>query len=133
MIAPVPATGLVDHAEFLRRLKARFPQVFDEIDDSDRGLLHLEMATLARATSAAISARESAHATDHFAFVDDLLAQADPSVENAIYVSYLENVFLGESRPEYLDARARLPNRLANALRELEQHFEELSRAAKGT
>jgi hypothetical protein len=58
MKAALPWTGVVDHVEFLRRLQERFPEVAAEIDDIERGLLHLEMAVFARATSVAVEARD---------------------------------------------------------------------------
>ena len=64
---------------------------------------------------------------DHPAF-DRIVRERLPDVENAIYVSWLENVFLGDERPEFLASIARLPARLAEGLRELEKHFESLGR-----
>ena len=43
--------------------------------------------------------------------------------ENAIYVSYLENVFLGRDDERYRSARAALSDRLKAALTDLEQHW----------
>jgi hypothetical protein len=130
MTAVVPATNVVDRPEFVRRLGERFPNVAAQIDDVDRGLLHLEMAVFARATAAAIEAGSAILVADFLAFADEILGSADSAVENAIYVSYLENIFLGETREVYLHARRKLPPRLARGLIELEEHFERLAEAA---
>jgi hypothetical protein len=63
--------------------------------------------------------------------MERVLLSAASDVENAVHVSYLENVFLGEERPAFLAAREQLPPRLARGLMELEQHFERLATRAK--
>ena len=50
----IRASGLKDRDEFERLLAERFPAIAAEIDDVERGLLHLEMAVLARATCRAV-------------------------------------------------------------------------------
>src|SRR5687767_13531855 len=130
MTVVVPSTNVVDRTEFVRRLGERFPNIAAQIDDIDRGLLHPEMAVFARATVAAIEAGNASLVADFLTFADEILGSADTAVENAIYVSYLENVFLGETRQIYLNARRKLSPRLARGLVELEEHFERLAEAA---
>ena len=55
----------------------------------------LEMAVFARATVAAIDSGDLNEVAKQFAFIDKLFHNATPELGNAIYVSYLENVFLG--------------------------------------
>jgi hypothetical protein len=55
--------------------------------------------------------------------METVLSSAAADVENAVYVSYLENVFLWDERPAFSDARKKLPPRLARGLFELEEHF----------
>jgi hypothetical protein len=121
--------GLINREEFLRRLTDRFPGVAAGIDDIDQGLLHLEMSAFARVTADAIDGRDRAQAMKFLEFAEEILAAADAAVENAIHVSYLENIFLGDE-PLRVEARAWLPPRLAKGLVELEQHFERLSQAS---
>ena len=90
------------------------------------------MAAVARATSRQ-SRRVPSTITRHFALMERVLSSAASDVENAVHVSYLENIFLGEDRPAFLAARQNLPPRLARGLIELEQHFENLARHAKDT
>jgi hypothetical protein len=94
-----------------------------EVDDDDRSLLHIEMAGFARLTCRAIDNGDERSMCAHFDFIEAVLSKAAPDVENAIYVSYLENIFLGEQPPAILRARAALPARLSVALSELERHF----------
>lgn len=99
-----------------------------EISDIELGLLHLEMAALARATRRAIEIDASREVQAHLAFVDEIFSSAEPKLENAVYVSYLEDVFLGQTGDRYVSARARLSPRLRQALAELEAHWAEVGK-----
>jgi hypothetical protein len=128
-----PSATVIDHAAFDRLVMSELPEVAAELDSDDRALLHMEMAAVARATSRAIQAGDLPATAQHFTLMEEVLARADGAVENAVYVSYLENVFLGDERPAFLAARGRLPPRLAKGLVELEEHWEKLARHAKDT
>ena len=118
-----PSSNVIDHAAFDRLVMTEFPEAAAELDAEDRALLHFEMAAVARATSRAIEAGDVAEVARHFALMETVLSTAAPEVENAVYVSYLENVLLREERPVFVDARKSLPPRLARGLVELEEHF----------
>jgi len=117
---------LSDQAVFESRLAKEFAAIDQAITDDERGLLHLEMAVVARATSSAIDTHSDEEVDALISWIDDLFSDASPDLENAIYVSYLENVFLGRSTEPYLAARARLSPRLKEALVELELHWREI-------
>jgi hypothetical protein len=116
----VPASAMVDHQEFLRRLSVCLPELASTLDEDERQLLHLGMAALARASGAAIDQAQWSRVVEQFVFVDALLDTATPEVENAIYVSYLENIFGGANSDAVLEARRKLPFRLRRALATLE-------------
>jgi hypothetical protein len=116
-----------DQRDFERLLAERFPAIAADIDDVERGLLHLEMGLLARATCRAIDSANLQEVQAHLDFVDELFSDAASDLENAVYVSYLENVFLGSEDSRYLSARGMLSKRLQNALIELEDHWKKLS------
>jgi len=117
--------------DFERLLAERFPSVAAQIDESERDLLHLEMAVLARVTCRAIDFAEFEEVQLHLGFVDELLSNAAPDLENAIYVSYLENVFLGLEDRRYLTARGMLSGRMQTALAELEDHWGKVAKWTK--
>jgi hypothetical protein len=85
------------------------------------------MAVLARETGKAIELGDSHQIQAHLSFVDELFSDAASDLENAIYVSYLENVFLSSEDPHYVSARTTLSKRLQIALTELEDHWEKLA------
>jgi hypothetical protein len=119
--------GLKDRSDFERMLTERFPAIAAEIDDFERGSLHLEMAVLARATCDAIDAGDLGQVQAHIRLVDELFSEAGPGLENAVYVSYLEHVFLDSDDPRYLSARKMLSPRLQNALIELEEYWKAIA------
>ena len=84
------------------------------------------MGTLAHATQMAISAEDVQTVRRHFAFVDELFSSAAPDVENAIYVSYLENLAFDGRQARRIGARGLLPPRLRKALADLEEYLDKL-------
>ena len=127
----VVKTGLIDHAAFERLLISVLPDEAAEIDDERS--LHMEMSALARATCRAIEKGDEHSIRRHFEFIDSVLSNATSDVENAVHVSYLENVFLGEERAAFLRARSTLPDRLSAALSDLEAHWRLLGTISKGS
>jgi hypothetical protein len=116
----------IDRDRFIALLTERFPDIASSIDDCSRGLLHLEMATLARATQAAIDAQDRDTVRRHFQFIDEVFRQAAPDVENAVNVSYLENLRFEGRKAAPTKARELLTPRLRQALAELEEYLARL-------
>jgi hypothetical protein len=112
---------------FEELLANRFPVISAQIDQVERGLLHLEMATFARATCAAIDSGNLQEVRAHLTFIDELFHNASPDLENAIYVSYLENVFLGRDEERYRAARSSLSGLLQSALADLEDNWKRIA------
>lgn len=113
---------------FAAQLAIHFPEVAARVDEDDFGVLHLEVGVLRLATREAIVRRDWITAARHFAFVDSVLEGADTELHDAVGVSYLGNLFYGETTLNYAKARTLLPERLAVALEIMERHYEELAR-----
>lgn len=113
---------------FADRLAARFPEVAASIEHADFGVLNLEVDALKLATQAAIRKGDWPTVSAHLAFVDELLQTPDTELHEAIGVSYLTNLFYGETSIDFAKARTLLPKRLAAALDIMERHYEELRR-----
>jgi hypothetical protein len=118
--------GNIDQQRFVAVLTERFPEVAAAIPDSCRGLLHMEMATVARATQAAIDAQDRETVRRHFLFVDEVLRDAAPEVANAVHVSYLENLRFEGRKAGPTRARELLTPRLQQALADLEAYLARL-------
>jgi hypothetical protein len=111
---------------FIALLTERFPNVAAAIDACARGLLHLEMAALARATQTAIDGQDPDTVRRQFQFIDEVLRQADPDVENAVHVSYLESIRFEGRKAGPIKARELLTPRLRKALAELKEYLARL-------
>lgn len=127
----VPSDGNDGRSQFELLLELRFPIIAAEISDFERGLLHPEMAVFARGTCAAIESGDFEQTQAHLDFVDELFECAAPDLENAIYESYLENVFLGSETERYIAARRMLSDRLRIALGELEDHWRQIASSSR--
>jgi hypothetical protein len=119
-------TEKIDHNRFISLLTQKFPEVVATIDDCAQGLLHLEMATLARSTQAAINCQDRETIRQHFEFIDVVFRNAASDVENAINVSYLENLYFEGRKAGPTDARRLLTPRLRQALEDLEKYLDQL-------
>ncbi len=125
----MPTQAPIDRELFLKALTERFPEVAVRIGELESGLLHPEMGVVSDATRSAIEAGNWQAVAAHFCFVSEVFAAGNEAVRNAVYVSYLENVLLGETAAQFLSARTMLPPVLADAMIQLEAHFERLTRA----
>ena len=103
--------------EFLARLATNFPEAVAQISEYDAGLLHCEVAAFRRATEAAMDAGRLWEAERHFQLVAELLLVAGHDLRNALEVSYLEDMALGEFTPtRHRAIRERMPRELRAVL-----------------
>jgi len=101
---------------FLAKLRVEFPEVLGDINENREGLLHCEVAVFRQATESNIDAGRLWLAQRHFALVEEMLAVADAHLRNALEISYLEDLALGECTP----ARHRaVKERMPRAMREV--------------
>ena len=108
--------------EFIRELQAEFPEVFAAITEYERGLLHCEVAVLRRLSEEAMDAGQEWLAERHFLFVERLLQDAGPELRNALEISYLEDLALGEHTPQrHRIVKDRMPPALRQRLIEAHQ------------
>ena len=119
---PFPVTEKSRVADYLTR---HFPEVAASINTTNWAL-HVEIGAMALATREAISKHDWPTLSVHFAFIDNVLEAADTELHEAIGVSYLVNLFYGETAFDYAKARTLMPKRLAAALEIMERHYEEL-------
>jgi len=117
---------MIDREAFIDMLTERYPAVAADIDDCARGLLHLEMGSLARAAQAAISDEDTAAVRDHFRFIGEVYRRATPEVKNAVHVSYLERLSFEGKHGKRIKAREMLSPELQAGLRGLEAYNAEL-------
>lgn len=109
--------------DFIYQLMSEFPEIAARIDESDFGILPLEIGVMTLATKEAIN-RFGLHTVSmHFAFMGKLFDCANKELKDAIQIAYVENLLLGETSPAYAAARFLLPRYLGIALKQSESHF----------
>jgi hypothetical protein len=123
--------GAEGQKRFEELLASRFPAIAAQITEIEQGLLHLEMAAFARATCAAIDRGDLDEVAEHLAFIDELFRDATPNLENAIHVSYLEDVFLWRDEYRYCSARSMLSDPLQAAFVDLEEHWKRIAESSR--
>ena len=112
--------AVIDYSRWSQMLAEEFPEVPRSYDDCVRGLLHCEMGTFAQLTDEAITAGNDHQVAKYFAFVDRIRKQADPDVENAIDVSYIEYFAWDEWTERRHQAFERMPPALRRVLLEID-------------
>ena len=121
----------IDRDRFVAMLTERYPAIAADIDECARGILHLEMGTLARATQVAISDENKAAVREYFAFISEVFRQATPDVKNAVFVSFLECLSFDGRHGKRIGAREMLSPQLQAGLRGLEEYNAELFQPPK--
>jgi hypothetical protein len=113
-----------DKAKFLALALAEFPNLREEFAEYE-DLFHPQMAAFSRVAEKAIERGDFITLKRCYKIVDDTMKSASPSVENAVYVSFLEHLEFNSS-PFGADAKRLLPPKLSEMLVELEEHFQML-------
>jgi hypothetical protein len=110
----------LSQADFLQLLIMHFPSLEADVLD-DTGLIHLQVASLARYANDCLATARLDELQRVFEFFHQTIEKVDSATENALYVSFLEHVEMGgdafinqEARkllkPEYLKTWEGLQN-----------------------
>jgi len=109
-------SGKIDHPTLIEMLSNEFPEIVQAFDEIETGLLHLEMASFARTTKKALDEGRFSQVQKYFVFMDRVRKKADPDVENAIDVSFIENLAYDEVNENRLQAIRSMPTTLREIL-----------------
>src|SRR5882724_2925299 len=90
-------------AKFVQLVLTEFPQLHKELAEAD-GLLHLQMSAWSRFTQEAIERNDLDTVKRCYALLAGIMKATSPEVENAIHVSFLEQLDF-ESSPYGAEAR----------------------------
>ena len=82
--------------EFLLRLEKEFPEAYSSIDEYEKGQLHCEMGAFRVYVEKAMLNGQEWSCEKAFSFIDKCLSAADPELKNAIEISFIEDLALGE-------------------------------------
>ena len=121
---------LIQRADFMKQVTLYLPEVAELIEESDFGIVHLEVGAMKLATLQAITLRDFAAVRRHLYLITHLFDRADAELYEAIRISYLEALFLDETSPAHMEARSMLSRPLENELRQAELVLEKRRSAA---
>lgn len=130
MVSHQKSKPLVTRADFMKQVTLYLPEVAARIEESDFGIVHLEVGAMKLATRDAIVARDPAAVRRYLALIADLFERADAELYDAIRISFLEALFLGETSFVYTEARNMLSRTMENVLRQAETRLEKSLTAA---
>jgi hypothetical protein len=124
MVMHQQSKPLVKRADFMKIVTLYLPEVAARIEESDFGIVHLEVGALKLATREAIAGCDYATVRRHLSMIADLFDRADAELYDAIRISYLEGLFLDETSTAYMEARNMLSRPMENVLRQSELRLE---------
>lgn len=129
MVSHQQGKPLIKRADFMKQITLFLPEVAARIEESDFGILHLEMGAMKLASADAIANRDFAKVRRYLFLIAELFDRADAELYDAIRISYLEGLFLDECSNAYQEARSMLSRPMENVLRQAELRLEKLRSA----
>lgn len=114
----------MERLDFLKQLEVKFPDAFAKIDDIDEGLLHCEMAAFRRYVEEKMDQGSAWYCEKALCFVEQCLRESGAALENAIEVSFIEDLALGEhNRQRYEIVKERAPKTIRNKMIEVHEFW----------
>lgn len=114
---------LMTRLDFMQQITLYLPEVSALIEESDFGILHLEIGAFKLATRQALRQSDFGRVRRHLFLVGNLFEHADAELRDALHLSYLEPLFLGETSIAHREARTLLSKPMEEALRQSELRF----------
>ena len=105
-------TDLLREPEVWALMCRRFPWVDEERGEIGEGLIHLDFAALRHGVERAADSNDVGAASDVLTFIEELVDKLDvlhPDVDNALDVSFLEDLYLSEESQRDFAATLLLP------------------------
>ena len=130
MVTLQQSKPLLKRTDFMKQVTLYLPEVAVRIEESDFGIVHLEVGAMKQVTKEAIVARDLAIVRKHLSLIADVFERADAELYDAIRISYLEGLFLDEYSAACMEARRMLSKSMENALRQSELALEKRRNAA---
>ena len=126
MVSHQHSKPLIKRADFMKLVTLYLPEVAARIEECDFGVVHLEIGAMKMATKDAFASSDFVTVRKHLLLIADLFDRADAELYDAIRISYLEAIFLGETSAAHIVARGMLSNAMENVLRQAELRLEKL-------
>ena len=91
----------INREQFLKQMKSQFPDGYANISEAEQGLLHCEMAAFRIWVENKLEKGYEWNCQKAFEFIAQCLTKADPQLQNAIEVSFIEDLALWGNYPEF--------------------------------
>lgn len=124
MVVHQQSKPLIRRTDFMKQVTLYLPEVAARIEESDFGIVHLEVGAMRLATREAIIGHDYATVRKHLFLITDLFDRADAELYEAILISWLEALFVEEHSQAFMEARSMLSRPMENALRQSELRLE---------
>lgn len=113
--------GDLGREKMVEALLAAFPSIKDDLlDDTWSNLLHPQMGSFARYTQEAIDRGDRNVVKTCFDLANQFFREGTPELENAVGVSFLEQLNFDDGKRRRAWARDLLPPQLRKVLQEIE-------------
>ena len=126
MVSHQQSKPLVKRTDFMKQVTLYLPEVSERIEESDFGIVHLEVGAMKLATQNAIANRDFSSVRKHLLLIAEIFDRADAELYDAIRISYLEGIFLDEISSAHMEARSMLSRPMENVLRQAELRLDKL-------
>jgi hypothetical protein len=124
MVTHQQSKPLLRRTDFMKQVTLYLPEVAARIEESDFGVVHLEVGAMKLATRDALARSDFTTVREHLFLIANLFDRADAELYEAIRISYLEALFLDEVSAAHIVARSMLSKPMENVLRQSELRLE---------
>ncbi len=112
---------MISGKEALNDILILFPQLAEEIEE-DQGLLHLQIGTFSHLVQSFIDSGNSSEFSKACSLCIKLFSSADPDLENALNVSFLEHLNFVDGKYNRSWAYEAMPQVMRQAWDEMEEY-----------
>ena len=96
----------INNEDLINLLSMNFPEIKDELyDNFNYGIIHLQMAVLSRYTNKHIENKQFDKTKKIIDLLLSVIDKVDSETENAIYVSFIENLYFGEMEEKLIEEK----------------------------
>jgi hypothetical protein len=98
----------ISNADFVSAVVERFPAIAADILDEEEDYTHMQVACLTRYANTCIENDDLVKLEQILRFADEIIPNADSSLDNALHVSFIEMLYLDGDAPVRQEARKLL-------------------------
>ncbi len=116
--------GTVKRDQFIKALAEQFPEAYALINQYERGLLHCEVGAFRLFIEQKMDEGALWYCEKAFRFIEQCLGQADSELQNAIEVSFIEDLAFGkQTARRYAVVKERAPRSLSNRMAQVDMFW----------